>query len=139
MTFVHIVIGLGLLFAVGAYFLLFHDDVVEKREALAKALQTKSEAEKIAKVKALSTNPKDIEKFIVDNAKTLSDATIDILVARMEMLAADRVIREDDLKVRIDDITIPKEWTPKVPERVAASTDDDAAEAPQQKSSRKRK
>jgi hypothetical protein len=132
MTFAHVMIGLGLILAVGAYFLLFHDDVVEKREALAKALQVKTEAEKIAKVKALSTNPKDIEKFIIDNAKTLSDATIDILIARMEMLAADRVIRDDDLKLRIDDITIPKEYEPAVPEEVDALP-------PQQKTSRKRK
>lgn len=138
MTFVHIMIGLGFIFAVGAYFLLFHDDVMEKREAVAKLLQTKTEAEKIAKVKVLSTNPKDIEKFILDNAKTLSDATIDVLVARIEMLASDRVIRDDDLKVRIDDITIPKEWAPEVPKRVAASLDDDAA-PPEQKASRKRK
>jgi hypothetical protein len=125
-------IGLGFVFAVGAYFLLFHDDVMEKREAVARLLQTKTEAEKIAKVKVLSTNPKDIEKFILDNAKTLSDATIDVLVNRIEMLAADRVIRDDDLKIRIDDISIPKEYVPEVPEEVDAAP-------PQQKASRKRK
>lgn len=126
MTFVHVVIGIGLVFAVAAYFLLFHDDVIEKRNDALRLLQTKTEAEKIAKVKALSTNVKDIEKFIIDNAKTLSDATIDILVARMEMLAADRVIREDDLKTRIDSV-------------VAAGEPEDAADPPEQKAPRRRK
>lgn len=109
---------IGVILAAVAYFFLFHDDFVEKRKKLAEKLQVKNEAEKIAKVKALSTNTKDIEKFILENASTLSDATINILVARMEMLAADRVIRDDDLKTRIDDVAIPKEWVPEVPEEV---------------------
>lgn len=102
MTFLNIIILLGSVFAVATYFLLFHDDVMEKRNAALNLLQNKTEAEKIAKVKVLSTNPKDIEKFIVDNAKTLSDASIDILVNRIEMLVSERVIRDDDLKTRID-------------------------------------
>lgn len=116
MTFTHVLILIGVAFAVGAYFLLFHDDVVEKRNEALKLLQNKTEAEKIAKVKALSTNTKDIEKFILDNAKTLSDATIDILVARMEMLAADRVIRDDDLKMRIESVAKDDEVTADPPE-----------------------
>ena len=102
MTFMHFVIGFVFLFAVAAYFLLFHDDILEKKQEALRLIQIKTEAEKIAKVKALSTSSKDIEKFIVDNAKTLSDATIDQLVNRIEMLQADRVIRDDDLKARID-------------------------------------
>jgi len=126
MTFVHVIILVGIAFAIGAYFLLFHDDIMEKRNDALRLLQNKSEAEKIAKVKALSTNPKDLEKFIIDNAKTLSDATIDILVARLEMLAADRVIRDDDLKARIDTV-------------VSASEPEDAAAPPEQKASRRKK
>ena len=102
MTFMHFVIGFVFLFAVAAYFLLFHDDILEKKQEALRLIQIKTEAEKIAKVKALSTSSKDIEKFIVDNAKTLSDATIDQLVNRIEMLQADRVIRDDDLKARND-------------------------------------
>jgi len=117
---------IGVILTVGflaAYFLLFHDDFVEKRRAVKNLLESKTEAEKIAKVKILSTSSKDIEKFILDNASTLSDATIDALVSRMEMLAADRVIRDDDLKLRIDEVA-------KEPEDEAAA---------QVKTSRKRK
>ncbi len=109
MTLVHFIMLAGLLVGTLAYFLLFHDDVMEKRSNLAKLLSVKTEAEKIAKVKVLSTNSKDIEKFIIDNAKTLSDATIDILVNRMEMLATDKVIKDDDLKARIDVLTPAEE------------------------------
>ncbi len=122
MTFLNIVVLIGIAFAVGAYFLLFHDDIMEKRADAAKLLQNKNEAEKIAKVKALSTNPKDIEKFILDNAKTLSDATIDILIARMEMLAADRVIRDDDLKMRIESVSKEEEPNADPPEQKAAAS-----------------
>ncbi len=111
MTLVHFIMLAGLLVGTLAYFLLFHDDVMEKRSNLAKLLSVKTEAEKIAKVKVLSTNSKDIEKFIIDNAKTLSDATIDILVNRMEMLATDKVIKDDDLKARIDVLTPAEEDT----------------------------
>ena len=119
MTFINLIISIGVpLASLAVYFLLFHDDVVEKRAEKNRLLQTKNEAEKIAKVKALSTNTKELEKFIVDNAKTLSDATIDVLVARMEMLAVDHLIRDDDLKMRIDDISVPKEYNPLVPEEM---------------------
>ncbi len=124
MTLVHFVMLAGLLVGTLAYFLLFHDDVMEKRSNLAKLLSVKTEAEKIAKVKVLSTNSKDIEKFIIDNAKTLSDATIDILVNRMEMLATDKVIKDDDLKARIDVLTPAEE---------------DAAAPPELKAVRRRK
>jgi hypothetical protein len=66
-------------------------------------------AEKIAKVKAVSDDIKDIETFIARNADNLSNDIIDILVARIEEIRAENIIGEDSLKQRIADITIKEE------------------------------
>ena len=63
--------------------------------------------EKIALVKLVSDDPKDIEQFITNNATYLSDATVQKLVARIDMLHTDKVIAADDiLKARFEDLDV---------------------------------
>lgn len=66
--------------------------------------------EKIALVKLVSEDPKDIEKFITDNAQYLSDATVQKLVARIDALHTDKIISADDiLKARFEDLEVKKQ------------------------------
>jgi len=66
-----------------------------------------SNVEKIALVKLVSEDPKDIEQFITNNATYLSDATVQKLVARIEAIQTDRIISADDLtKRRFEDLDI---------------------------------
>lgn len=61
--------------------------------------------EKIAMVKLVSDDRKDIEAFVTANAQYLSNVTIQKFVARLESLKIDDVIRDDDLlKKRIADL-----------------------------------
>lgn len=96
-----IVIGLALLYMV---FSIFFSDAIKEKMVSNEATKTKQTSlDKIARVKVVSEDAKDIEKFITDNAQYLSDATVAALVARIEMIRADRVINEDTLlKKRID-------------------------------------
>jgi hypothetical protein len=69
-----------------------------------------SNIEKIAKVKLVSEDPKDIEQFITNNATYLSDATVNQLVARIDALHTDKIISADDiLKARFEDLEIKKQ------------------------------
>ena len=66
--------------------------------------------EKIALVKLVSEDPKDIEQFITNNATYLSDATVQKLVARIDALHTDKIISADDiLKQRFEDLEIKKQ------------------------------
>lgn len=68
-----------------------------------------SNVEKIALVKLVSEDPKDIEQFITNNATYLSDATVQKLVARIEALHTDNIISADDiLKARFEDLEVTK-------------------------------
>lgn len=71
------------------YFLA--DKLMEFKEARAQA----SSADKIARMKVLSDDPKEIEKFIISNAASLSDASMNSLLARLETLHAEKVINDD--------------------------------------------
>jgi hypothetical protein len=66
-----------------------------------------SNIEKIALVKLVSEDPKDIEQFITNNATYLSDATVQKLVARIEAIHTDKIISADDiLKTRFEDLEV---------------------------------
>jgi hypothetical protein len=96
-----IVMGLTLLYMVFSIF--FADQIKEKMAANEAAKTKQSSLDKIAKVKVVSEDAKDIEKFITDNAQYLSDTTVAALVARIEMIRTDKVINDDTLlKKRID-------------------------------------
>lgn len=59
---------------------------------------------KISKVKLVSDNRKEIEDFVTENAEHLSNETVKLLVARIESIKDDRVIADDDLKVRFKEL-----------------------------------
>lgn len=64
-----------------------------------------SNVDKIAQVKLVSDDKKDIERFVTDNAQYLSDPMVKRLVARIEELKVDDVIISDELlKKRIAEL-----------------------------------
>jgi hypothetical protein len=64
-----------------------------------------SSIDKIAQVKLVSDDKKDIEQFVTTNAQYLSDPMVKRLVARLEELKVDSVIINDELlKKRIDNL-----------------------------------
>ena len=65
-----------------------------------------SSVEKIAKIKLVSSDAKDIEKFVTDNADFLSNEIVGQLAARIESLHVDDFLASDDvLKKRIADLS----------------------------------
>lgn len=74
---------------------------------------------KIAQVKLVSDDTKDIESFITNNAKYLSNEMVSKLVDRIEAIRTDQVINADTiLKKRIDDLA-PQEEEPVVVKRAS--------------------
>ena len=81
------------------------DSLKEKLLSFKERKAITSGAEKIAKVKLVSDDAKDIEKFISSNANNLTMEMVNQLVARIELLKTDKVIEADDLlKKRINDL-----------------------------------
>jgi len=74
--------------------------------------------EKIAQIKLISDDSKEIEKFICDNTEHLSTETVQKLVDRMEVIKSDRIIGNDSLKTRIDSL-VENEEEPTVAKRAA--------------------
>lgn len=96
---------------------LFSDDVKRYFSERSEIKTRLSVSEKIAKVKELSDDSKDIEKFILSNASELSEASVNRLIQRIEVLKADRVITDDNLKKRIADISPEEDEAPQVSAR----------------------
>lgn len=98
----------GLIMLVVLYDVLLGDYISDKLSLKRKNKSTASNAEKFARVKMISDDPKDIEKFINDNAQYLSPDSVEQLVCRIELLKADKVIDSDNnLKTRIDALGVP--------------------------------
>jgi len=101
--------GIGVLYVLWSTFI--SDWVSNKREEWSSSRGKQSAVDKIALVKLASNDPKDIEKFVTENADFLSMDTVKKLVARIENIRDERVIAADDmLKQRIDSLeeeTIP--------------------------------
>lgn len=92
------------------YDVFFGDIIANKFRMKKKAAITKTNVEKLARVKSISDDPKDIEKFINDNAQYLSPELVEQLVCRIELLKADKIIDNDNfLKTRIDSLKEPEE------------------------------
>jgi len=98
-AFVPIIIIIGLMAVV--YQIFISDYLSSKLKSRRDLRFNKDAMSKIAKVKLVSDDPKDIEKFITVNAQYLSDDTVNKLVERIELIKADRIIMEDGLKTRI--------------------------------------
>ena len=101
-------VGLGIT-AYIVYATFFSDYLANKAKQNSKKSAAFSNAEKLAKVKAVSDDPRDIEKFIAENVAYLDNTQVDQLVCRIESLKADRVINGDNLKTRIDALEAPEE------------------------------
>lgn len=84
--------------AVAVVYQIFVSDWVTGLRSKRQESKSKLESiEKIAMVKLVSDDRKDIEQFVTNNAQYLSNVTIQKFVARLESLKIDDVIRDDDL------------------------------------------
>lgn len=111
----------GLLALIVIYDVFLGDFVSEKINLKRKNKSTASNAEKFARVKMISDDTKDIEKFINDNAQYLSPDSVEQLVCRIELLKADKVIDSDNnLKTRIDALEEPLEVVEVMPAKAKA-------------------
>lgn len=85
------------------YYLFVENGLVSffsSRKAKKRAMTS---AEKVARVKATSDDPKEIETFITKNAENLGEESLNKLIERIELLKADRIINDDILKRRISE------------------------------------
>ena len=96
--------------AVVVYQIFISDWVAEKRQAKRDSQNQHDSVDKIAQVKLISDDAKDIEKFITTNAEHISNEMVTKLVDRIEAIKTDQVINADSiLKKRIDDLAQPEE------------------------------
>ena len=103
-------VGIAVGVAVMLYQIFISDWIKAKRLEVKNAKSKYESLEKIAQVKMVSDEPKDIEKFITENAQYLSAEVVAKLVSRIEMIKTDRVIDADTLlKKRIDALEDPVE------------------------------
>jgi hypothetical protein len=102
---IELVIFVGV--ALMIYQVFLSDWVKDFRAQNAEKHSKYSNVEKLAKVKLVSEDPKDIEQFITNNATYLSDATVNLLVARIDAIRTDKIISADDiLKTRFEDLDV---------------------------------
>lgn len=99
---------------VGALVVLYQvflsDWISSKKEAVRESKGKLGAVEKIAQIKLVSDDAKDIEKFVTDNAAYLSGPTVTKLAARIESLHIDTIIRDDEqLNKRIAALPQPEE------------------------------
>ncbi len=92
--------------AVVIVYQIFLSDWVDEQRSKHKENKGRANSvDKLAKVKLVSDDPKDIEMFVENNAQYLSDQMVTKLVARLEYLKADKVITADEaLKHRIEEL-----------------------------------
>lgn len=103
MSVVEVLVVIGV--AVLLYQVFLSDMVTARRRASQQNKTQISNVTKMAKVKLVSDDPKDIEKFIASNAEYLPNETVDLLVARIEAIKTDQVISADTiLKSRIESL-----------------------------------
>lgn len=69
-----------------------------------KAKTIKQNANKMALLKLISNDAKDIEKFITANTQFLSDDLVKKLVARVEIINCDRIIYLDSVDSKLDNL-----------------------------------
>lgn len=80
---------------------LFLSDFFEAQiESFRQHKLTASNFDKIAKIKLVSDDPKEIEKFITDHAQFLSDVIVQLLVNRIAELKADKAIDNENIKLK---------------------------------------
>jgi hypothetical protein len=101
------------------YQVFLSDYITEKRDQNRGSREKYDSTAKIAQVKLVSDDAKDIETFITNNARYLSGEMVTKLVDRIEAIRTDQVINADTiLKKRIDDLA-PQEEEPAVVKRAS--------------------
>lgn len=91
------------------YQVFLSDWISSKRQVTQESKGKLGAVEKIAQIKLVSDDAKDIEKFVTDNAAYLSMDMVTKLAARIDSLHIDSVIRDDDLNKRIAALPQPEE------------------------------
>lgn len=97
------------------YELLIADAIGNRLKKSRTRKLTTDKFEKIAQIKLISDDSKEIEKFISDNTEFLSDETVKKLVERMEVIKSDRIINNDNLKARIETLASSQKEPPPEP------------------------
>jgi len=83
--------------ALVVFYQIFLADWISSKRQMTKESKGKfGSVEKIAQIKLVSNDAKDIEQFVTDNAAYLSGPVVNKLAARIESLHIDTVIRDDD-------------------------------------------
>jgi hypothetical protein len=102
---------IGLLVTAVIYYAFVSDWLQDKFENFSERKLTSSNINKIARVKLVSEDAKDIEKFITANAGFLSNEMVGHLISRIEYLQDCSALKANDidLKNRIDSSTIKQE------------------------------
>lgn len=96
--------------AVVVYQVFIAEWVDTRRNAIKQKQSQHDSIDKIAQVKLVSDDAKDIEKFITSNAEHISNEMVARLVDRIETIKTDQYINADSiLKKRIDDLVQPEE------------------------------
>lgn len=97
--------------SVAVYQIFLSDHIRDWKSNRKQVSAAKESANKVALVKLVSDDPKDIEKFVSVNAQYLSDETVKKLVERIEMIKCDRIIYDDSLSKRISNAAagVPRE------------------------------
>lgn len=96
-----VVVGLVVI----AYQVFLSDKIAARRRLSQKQKTQASNVAKMAQVKLVSDDAKDIEKFIANNAEHLSDDLVKRLVDRIEAIRTDQIISADSiLKSRIESL-----------------------------------
>lgn len=110
------------LFFVGVAVLLYQvllSDFIKAKRLEVKNTKSKYDSlDKIAQVKLVSDDRKDIERFITENAQYLSVDTVKRLVERIDMIKNDHIIETDTLlKKRFEELESQEEEEPVVAKR----------------------
>lgn len=87
-----------------AVVILFGPNIINYFNAKKDYNSCKLVAERTARVKVLSDNAREIEKFIENNIKLLSEKSMNSLISKLEVLKIDKIITEDGIKRRIEDL-----------------------------------
>jgi hypothetical protein len=97
-------IGGAALFLAIIYNVFLSDFIEEKMFNMRERKVKLQNAAKLAQVKLVSDVSKDIESFIANNAEYLSDEMVLRLVNRLEALKDDRIINDDILASKINNL-----------------------------------
>jgi hypothetical protein len=95
-AFFEIVMIVGI--AAFVYQVFLSDSIKQLISNRRESLNEKDRVNKIAKLILISDSFEEIEKFIKNNALSISNEMMKLLISRVEYLRADKIIQDDDRK-----------------------------------------